>query len=520
MTVSADNKFGQTLYKDITLPSGKSYKQPTGLFINNEFVHSHLPADQVIPVHYPATNEKVCSVEIADKDTDVNLAVEAAHTAFKTSWKNYSVLEKRECFLKLANLVNDNLQLLAEIESIDTGKSVSNTSIHDMGRVVDCLKYYGGWIDKMCGQSFIPSKDKICYTYHQPIGVVGCIIPFNYPLSLMAWKWAAIAVGNTTVFKAGDQTPLSILYFASLVAQAGFPPGVFNVINGYGQDVGDALVKHPKVSKVAFTGSTIAAKIIQQNCSSQLKACSLEAGGKSPIVIYKDCNMDQAIKWACVGIFSNTGQVCSGTSRCYVEEEVYEEFLQNLKKYMEENYIIGDPFDPKTVVGPVINKIQFDRVTGFIQSGIDEGCRLVAGGVGKPECITKNSNLQNGFYVQPTIFADVEKHHTISHQEIFGPVIAVAKFSSANGLQEIIDKCNDSPYGLGASIFTQDITRANVFAREVESGQVWINSSNDVDMNVPFHGVKESGLGHELGSYGLENFTTVKSVHLTLADRL
>lgn len=501
--------------KKITLPSGKIYEQPIGLFINNEFKEGK--TGKFIPVAYPATAEIVAEVHIADAVADVNEAVEAASDAFKL-WNNVSASEKRNLFFKLADLCQENIQLLAEIESLDTGKAVDNTSIHDMGRVIECLKYYGGWIDKNVGESFIPSSKKVCYTYHQAIGVVGCIIPFNYPLSLMAWKWAAIAVGNTTVFKAGDQTPLSILYFASLVEKAGFPKGVFNVINGYGMDVGDALVKHPKISKIAFTGSTVAGKIIQGNCSSHLKACSIEAGGKSPIVIYKDCDLEQAIKWTCVGIYSNTGQVCSGTSRAYIEEDIYEEFLAKLKEYVEKTYIVGDPFKSDTVVGPVINEIQYTKIIDYIQSGIDDGCRVVLGGTEKPASIASNASLNKGWFVQPTIFADVNDKMKIVQEEIFGPVLSCRKFNAAT--ENIIDTCNDSPYGLGAAVFTQDITKANLFARDVQSGQVWINSSNDVDMNVPFHGVKQSGLGHELGSYGLKNFTAVKSIHMNIDNRL
>ncbi|SSD61795.1 related to aldehyde dehydrogenase [Saccharomycodes ludwigii] len=331
----------------------------------------------------------------------------------------------------------------------------------------------------------------------------------------MSWKWTAIACGNTAVFKSAEQTPLTILYFAQLVEKAGFPPGVFNVVTGYGKDLGDALVKHLDICKIAFTGSTFAGQLIQKNAAVNLKALTLECGGKSPIVIFDDCKFEQAVKWTCIGIFSNMGQICSGTSRCYVQAGIYDKFIEALVDHLDKYYKIGDPFDDKTMVGPLITKIQQQRVLEYISTAIKEGCELVYGGLEKPQNISKC--LEKGFYVRPTIFKDVEPHHTIFKEEVFGPVISITKFDE---FDKVLESCNDNQYGLGAAIFTQDITRATVFAREIEAGMCWINSSNDVDMNVPFGGIKMSGVGRELGEYGLANFTNVKAVHLNLANDL
>ncbi|SSD62123.1 related to aldehyde dehydrogenase [Saccharomycodes ludwigii] len=334
---------------------------------------------------------------------------------------------------------------------------------------------------------------------------------------MMSWKWTSIACGNTAVFKSADQTPLSTLYFAQLVKEAGFPPGVFNVVSGFGSTVGDALVKHLGVDKIAFTGSTVVGQMIQRNAAVNLKPVTLECGGKSPIVIFDDCDFDQAVKWTACGIFNNMGQICSGTSRCYVQDTIYEKFLVELAKHVKENYPIGDPNDANVVVGPQISLKQKERVGKYIKSAIDEGCRIILGGEGLPEEIVSSKKLSKGYYVKPTIIADITPETTVSKEEIFGPVISVGKFSDYD---QCLELCNGLDYGLGSAIFTQDITRAINFSKNVEAGMCWINSSNDVDFNVPFGGVKMSGHGRELGEYGLSNFTNVKAVYINLGQKL
>ncbi|SCW01898.1 LAFE_0E09692g1_1 [Lachancea fermentati] len=502
------------LTKEIELPSGKKYTQPLGLFINNEFVNSS--SEDEIVSYNPATGQEIVAVQAADAVTDVDLAVKAAREAFP-GWRDTPATEKRDLLLKLAQLVIDNVEMLAEVESLDTGKPVEQNAKYDMLELAEVLKYYAGWADKKTGQTFVPSADKLTYTLHQPLGVVGCIIPFNYPLAMMSWKWTAIATGNTTVFKSAEQTPLSILYFANLVKEAGFPPGVFNVVSGTGAKVGAAIAEHTGIDKVAFTGSTAVGQIIQRAAAVNLKPLTLECGGKSPIMIFDDADFEQAVKWTAWGIFNNMGQICSGTSRCFVQEGIYDKFVDALAKHVKETYVVGAPSDDKVLVGPQVSKKQQERVQSYIKSGLEEGCRAALGGEGLPEVIASSSEYKNGYYVKPTILADVLPTHKVAREEIFGPVIVVGKFSTYDDALAI---ANGSEYGLGSAVFTQDITRALNFANGVESGMCWINSSNDVEIASPFGGVKMSGYGRELGEYGLANFTNVKSVHVNLGKKL
>lgn len=501
-------------FQNITLPSGETYEQPLGLYINNEYVDSH--GSETLTSYNPATGEKICDVQCADAKIDVDIAVAAARKAFP-GWRDTPAIEKRQLFLKLADLVEKNVDFLAQVESIDSGKPVANNAKYDILEVAEVLRYYAGWIDKNSGQSFVPNKNKLTYTVHQPLGVVGCIIPFNFPLAMMSWKWTAIATGNTTVFKSADQTPLSILVFAKLVKEAGFPPGVFNVLSGAGATVGSAIVKHLKVDKIAFTGSTMVGAIVQAEAAINLKPITLECGGKSANVIFDDCDLEQAAKWSAWGLFNNMGQICSGTSRIFVQEAVYDQFVKLLADHVKEVYLVGSPSDDKVIVGPQVSKKQQERVASYIQSGIEEGCTVLLGGTGLPDVVANDNSLANGYFVKPTILGDVKPHYKVAREEIFGPVVVVGKFKT---YEEAISIANDSEYGLGSAVFSKDIVKCNKFAQEVEAGMVWINSSNDVDINVPFGGVKMSGHGRELGQYGLANFTNVKSVHVNLGNKL
>ncbi|SCU89652.1 LAME_0E04786g1_1 [Lachancea meyersii CBS 8951] len=500
------------LFQEIELPSGGSYNQPLGLFINNEWVASS--CDEKIESIDASTGEVIAAVQAADAKLDVDKAVDAARKAFPV-WRDTPATQKRDLLLKLATIVEQNAEQLAKVESLDSGKPLEANAKDDVGAITQVLKYYAGWADKAPGQSFSPDANTLTYTIHQPLGVVGCIIPFNYPLAMMAWKWTAIATGNTAVFKSAEQTPLSILFFANLVKEAGFPPGVFNVLSGTGAKVGDAMAKHLGIDKIAFTGSTPVGQLIQQSAAVNLKPVTLECGGKSPNVIFEDADFHKAVKWTAEGIFSNMGQICSGTSRCFVQESIYDKFVDALAKHVEENYIVGHPTEPGVKVGPQISKRQQERIQYYIQKGIDEGCRVALGGPGLPDSIAQSEKCKSGFYVKPTILANVTSSHIVAREEIFGPVIVIGKFSTYD---EALEIANDSCYGLGSAVFTQDITKAHKFASQVEAGVCYVNSSNQVDFALPFGGVKMSGHGRELGEYGLGNFTSVKAVYVNLGN--
>jgi aldehyde dehydrogenase (NAD+) len=342
--------------------------------------------------------------------------------------------------------------------------------------------------------------------------VCGQIIPWNYPLAMAAWKLGpALACGNCVVLKAAEQTPLSILYFANLIKEAGFPPGVVNIINGYGRDAGAALASHLDVDKIAFTGSTATGRQIMKMAAVNMKNITLETGGKSPLIVFADAELEQAAKWAHVGIMSNMGQVCTATSRILVEESVYDKFVELFKEQVKTVSKVGDPFKDDTFQGPQVTKAQYDRVLGYIESGKKEGATLAAGGEAYKDVNGK------GFFISPTVFTNVKDTMTIYREEVFGPFVVIASFKTED---EAVSRANDTTYGLGSAVFTQDITKAHRVARNIEAGMVWINSSNDSDFRIPFGGVKQSGIGRELGEAGLAAYTNQKAVHVNMGTRL
>jgi aldehyde dehydrogenase (NAD(P)+) len=495
------------LFVDITLPNGKIYKQPIGLFINNEFVAAK--TGEFIETVDPSSGEVITKVHKAGVE-DVDLAVQAAKKAFP-AWKKLDGAAKRDLFWKLATLVERDAETIAALEAYDSGKPLSTNAVYDVEEVVEALKYYAGWADKVTGKS-VPLGNKLGFTLHEPYGVVGCITPWNYPLAMFGWKLTCLAAGNCAVFKSSELTPLSVLYFAQLFKEAGFPPGVANIVSGYGYEAGNALVEHLDISKIAFTGSTVTGQAIQKAAAINLKALSLECGGKTAMLVFSDADFDQAVKWGAVGIFSNMGQICTGSSRMYIHESIYEKFLEALKAHVLEDYKQGHPFEDGVVVGPQVSGPQQEKILGYLKSGKEQGARVILGG-GIPE----GEKFSKGFYIQPTIFADVTKDMKIVQEEIFGPVVSIGKFSTD---EEAVELANDSVYGLGAALFTQDITRAHKVSADLEAGMVWINSNNDSDIKLPFGGVKMSGYGRELGEYGLEHFTEAKAVHINLGNRL
>ncbi|KAJ2997436.1 hypothetical protein NUW58_g658 [Xylaria curta] len=485
---------GDAPFIDLVAPNGVKWSQPTGLFINNEFVCSQ--AGTTLETIDPATEQQIAIVQAASAE-DIDNAVEAASRALKDpSWKLLPATDRGTLMYELADLIEHNRQLFATIDAWDNGE------------------YYAGWADKTFGQTIPTTPQKFAYTIRQPLGVVAQIIPWNYPLSMATWKLGpALACGNTVVLKAAEQTPLSILVLGRLIKEAGFPPGVVNFVNGLGGVAGSALISHPKVDKIAFTGSTATARVIMGVAAKTLKNISLETGGKSPLIVFGDADMEQAVKWSHFGIVSNQGQICTATSRILVEDNIYNEFLSKFISTTQSTSKVGNQWDKDTYQGPQISKAQYDRVLEYVEIGKNEGAKLAYGG----HQIKDAAQDGKGFFIAPTIFKDVSPSMRIWQEEIFGPVVAITKFSTE---QAALSLANDTMYGLGASVFTTDLERAHRVAAEIEAGMVWINSSQDCDPRVPFGGVKQSGIGRELGEAGLEAYSQVKAVHVNMGNRL
>ncbi|KAF2132396.1 aldehyde dehydrogenase-like protein [Dothidotthia symphoricarpi CBS 119687] len=498
------------LFVELTAPNGRKYKQPRGLFINNEFVASK-SGETIVSIN-PSDESEIVSVYVAGAE-DVDIAVAAARKAFKDpSWRDMDTTARADLMFKFAQLIEEHKETLATIETWDNGKPYSISLSDDLDGTIGAIKYYAGYADKIHGQVIETSPLKLAYTVREPLGVCGQIIPWNFPLLMASWKLgAALCTGNTIVLKAAEQTPLSILYLATLIKEAGFPPGVVNIINGHGREAGAALASHMDVDKIAFTGSTATGREIMKMAAVNLKNITLETGGKSPLLVFDDADLDQAVKWAHIGIMYNQGQVCTATSRILVQEGIYDKFVKAFKEHVSEASVVGDPFHDDTFQGPQVTKAQFERVLSYIEAGKSEGATLVAGGEAHKDVNGK------GFFVRPTIFSNVKDDMTIYREEVFGPFVTISSFKEE---EEAINRANDSNYGLGAAVFTENITKAHRVARRIEAGMVWINSSNDSDTRIPFGGVKQSGIGRELGEAGIEAYTNKKAVHVNLGTRL
>ncbi|KAI1825338.1 aldehyde dehydrogenase [Xylaria intraflava] len=489
----------------LTTPLTGTYTQPVGLFINNEWVEG--VDKKTFEVVNPSTEEVICSVaEATEKDVDI--AVAAARQAFETTWR-VTTPQKRGIYLtNLANLIEKNSELLSAVESLDNGKSI-NMARGDVGAVAGCIRYYGGWADKIHGKVIDINPDTFHYSKQEPLGVCGQIIPWNFPLLMLAWKIGpALATGNTVVLKTAEQTPLSALVLANLVKEAGFPPGVLNIISGIGKVAGAAISSHMDIDKVAFTGSTpVGRTIMKAAASSNLKKVTLELGGKSPNIVFNDADIEQAISWVNYGIYYNHGQCCCAGSRIYVQEGIYDKFVEAFKKRAAQN-AVGDPFDEKTFQGPQVSQLQYDRIMGYIESGKQEGAKVEVGG---------ERHGDKGYFIQPTIFSNVTHDMKIMKEEIFGPVCAIAKFKDE---ADAIKLGNQSTYGLAAAVHTNDLNTAIRVSNALRAGTVWVNNYNMLHHQLPFGGYKESGIGRELGEAALAGYTQNKSVAIRIAGAL
>ncbi|KAI8665834.1 hypothetical protein NCS57_00806100 [Fusarium keratoplasticum] len=484
-------------------PVTGAYEQPIGLFINGQWVES--VDKKKLEVVNPSTEEVITSV-FEGTEKDVDLAVSAARTAFETTWKRSTPEDRGRLLYKLADLAEENKELLAAVESLDNGKSINNAR-GDVAAVIGCLRYYAGWADKIEGKTIDIAPDMFHYTRSEPLGVCGQIIPWNFPLLMFAWKIGpALATGNTVVMKTAEQTPLSGLVFTQFIQQAGFPPGVFNLVTGTGKVAGAAITSHMDVDKVAFTGSTVVGRqVMKAAAASNLKKVTLELGGKSPNIVFNDANLEEAVDWVNFGIYYNHGQICCAGSRVFVQEGIYDRFLEAFKKRAQQNRV-GDPFQEDTFQGPQVSKLQYDRVMSYIDSGKSEGATVVTGG---------SRHGEKGYFIQPTIFSDVRPDMKIMQEEIFGPVCSIAKFKDE---EEALQMAHDTTYGLAAAVHTQDLTTAIRMSNALQAGTVWVNCFNLLHHALPFGGYKESGIGRELGEAALANYTQNKSVAIRLGE--
>jgi aldehyde dehydrogenase (NAD+) len=482
----------------------KAKIEPGRLLIDGQWVEGSKKFDTI----NPATGEVLTQIAEASA-ADVDHAIAAARKAFEDRngpWRKMSASERGRLIWRLADLVEKNLEELAELETLDNGKPIFESRYVDMPMVIDVLRYYAGWATKIHGETVNTFENAFTYTLREPVGVVGMIIPWNFPLLLASWKLGpALACGCTVMLKPAEQTPLTALRFGELAVEAGLPAGVINILTG-GPEVGKALVCHAGIDKIAFTGSTSVGKEIMRGAADTLKRVTLELGGKSPNIVFADSDLDNAVKGAINGIFYGKGECCNAGSRLFIERKIQDEFLEKLvaraKKLQP-----ADPLDPKTRLGAIASREQMDRVLGYIEAGKKEGAKLLAGG--------NRVSLDGGkgFFVEPTIFGGVSNTMKIAQEEIFGPVLAALAFDDVD---QVVDLANANPYGLAAAVWTRDINKAHRVARQLRAGLVWINTYGLMDAAVPFGGFKSSGFGRELGMHAIEHYTELKSVWLNM----
>jgi len=485
--------------------AGKEYK----MLVGGDWVSSH--TGNTDNIKNPATGEVIATVPLADEE-DARRAIAAAREAFdKGPWRKMSPVQRGKLLLRLAQAVRDNSEELARLETLNCGKPIRESRM-DMSDAADCFEFYGGLADKITGDIVpVPDPSIFAMVMREPIGVVGQIIPWNYPLLMAVWKLApALCTGNTCVLKPAEVTPLTALELGKIIMEVGFPEGVVNIINGLGPVAGMELARNEYVNKIAFTGSIEVGKLLMATCAETLKKVSLELGGKSPVIVFEDVDFPLAVEWVQFGIFVNQGEVCSATSRLFVQESIHDKFVEELTKRANK-VRIGDPLDEATEMGPIVSEKQLNKVMHYIELGKKEGAEVACGGKR-----LEKGELKKGLFVPPTIFTDVREDMKIYQDEIFGPVLTVTKFSTE---EEALELANQTRYGLAGAVFTKDINRAFRVIQELRAGILWVNSSQPCFNQLPWGGYKQSGIGRELGKYAVEEYTQLKQVTINLSEQ-
>ena len=472
------------------------------MLINGKWVEA--ASGKTFPTYNPATGEVLSNVAEGDRE-DIDRAVKAARAAFETGpWSRISPSERGRMMWRLADLIEKHAEEFAQLECLDNGKPLKIARVADLPLAVDHFRYYAGWATKIEGNTIPMGLAKQgsfhAYTVREPVGVVGQIIPWNFPLLMAAWKLGpALATGCTVILKPAEQTPLTALRLGELLQEAGFPDGVVNIVPGYGETAGAALSAHPDVDKIAFTGSTEVGKLILHAAAGNLKKVSLELGGKSPNIIMDDADLESAIPGASMAIFFNQGQCCCAGSRLFVEKKIFDKVVDGISQAAAKIRVLPG-LDPSSDLGPLVSEEQLNRVCGFLESGVKEGAKATVGG---------SREGTKGYFVQPTVLVNTTDKMKVVQEEIFGPVVTATPFSDMN---EIITRANDTVYGLAAGVWTRDVKKAHAIASKIKAGTVWINCYNVFDAALPFGGYKQSGWGREMGHEVLKNYTEVKSV--------
>ncbi len=477
--------------------------KPGKLIINGEAVDAASGA--TFTTMNPATEQPVTTVAEAGAE-DVDRAVRAARAALEGPWRKMRPADRARALHKLGDLILANADEIARLETLDNGKPIFESRQIDIGMVAGCFHYFSGWATKLTGDTVPVNPAFFTYTLREPVGVVGAIIPWNFPMIMVGWKCGpALAAGNTIVLKPAELTPLTAIRIGELAMEAGLPPGVLNVLPGKGSVAGEAIVKHPGVDKVSFTGSTEVGRHLMKTAADGLKKVTLELGGKSPNIVFADADLEAAMRGATTGIFYGKGEVCAAGSRLLVQRSIYDEFVGKLAERAKK-MVPSDPLDPKSRLGALVSEKQMKSVLGYVETGVKEGAQLVAGGQRQPVD-------GKGWFVQATVLAGVDNRMRVAQEEIFGPVLAVIPFEDE---ADAIAQANDVPYGLASGVWTQDVKKAHRVASRLHAGTVWVNTYNFYDPAMPFGGMKASGFGRDLGAASLDEYSQVKSVWIQM----